>query len=118
MTATAINVVLITTATLLLLIEWIARSRVARVVLGVGAAALVLPSIYDLGPSARRALATKDRVTVRWNRQVPDYVSGVLTMKREAELQTRDLAWPVIVLVWLSVSPVLPGIGRRSPRAS
>jgi hypothetical protein len=118
MNATAINVVFITTTILLLLIEWIARSRVARVLLAVGAAALILPSINDLGPSARRALVTKDRVTGRWDGVLPEYVSGVRTMKREAEGQTRELTWPVIVLVWLGVSPILPAIGRRSIRAT
>jgi hypothetical protein len=118
MNATAISVVLITTTILLLLIEWIARSRVARVLLAVGAVVLVLPSMNDLGPAARRALATKDRVKGRWDGTAPEYVSGVRTMKREAERQTRDLTWPIIVLAWLSVSPILPGIGRRSPRAS
>ena len=118
MNATAISVLLITITILLLLIEWITRSRVARVVLAVGALVLVLPSLNDLGPSARRALVTKGRVTGRWDGTVSEYVSGVRTMKREAERQTRDLIWPVIVLAWLSLSPILPGIGRRAPRGS
>ena len=113
-----VNVVLITTTIVLLAIEWIARSRVARVLLAIGAAALVLPSINDLGPSARRALVTKERVTGRWDGVLPEYVSGVRTMKREAEGQTRELTWPVLVLVWLGVSPILPSIGRRSIRVS
>jgi hypothetical protein len=114
MNATAISIVLITITILLLLIEWFTRSRAARILLAIGAAALVLPSLNDLGPSARWALATKDPVTVRGDWKRPEYVSGVRTMKREAERQIEDLIWPMMVLVWLSISPILPPLGRRS----
>lgn len=108
----AIDFLIAIVTAILLLLEWFRRSRVARIILALGASVFILMH-RDLGPSARWALATKDRVTVRWDRQLPEYVSGVLTMKREAEFYISDLTWPVLLLAWLGVSPMLPAIGRR-----
>jgi hypothetical protein len=104
---------LLALVTLLLLgAEWRWRLGFLRLLVAGGAAVLILAS-RDLGPPARRTIGTTARVTRRWDRDLNPYVSGVLTMKREAEADLSHLSGPVAVLVWLSVSPLLPPVGRR-----
>jgi len=100
---------------ILLTAEWRWRLGALRIFLALAAGWFILAA-RDLGPATRRALETKDRVTTRWDTSLNPYVSGVFTMEREAEASMADISQPVAVLIWLSVSPLLPPIGRRPLR--
>jgi hypothetical protein len=114
-----ISTVVILLLGLLLVLEWVKRSALARVAALV-LALLVLPLIQPVStPAYRRAVATQDRV-VEWGPPsgrfpVSEYVSGVLTMNREVRKELDhlyDRLWlGTSVLVWLAISPLF-----RRPR--
>jgi hypothetical protein len=104
------------TITLLLLgAEWRWRLGILRLLVSLGAALLIFAA-RDLGPASRRALETKAPVTTLGGKGVTPYASGVLTMKREAQTGLGFLVGSVTALVWLSLSPLLPPVGRRPSR--
>jgi hypothetical protein len=103
-------------ALLLLAAEWRWRLGFLRVLVGLGAALLIFAA-RDLGPAARRALKTQAPVTTLAERRLTPYASGILTMNREAESGLGTLVGPVTILVWLTVSPLLPPVGRRAVRS-
>ena len=108
---------LLAIVTLLLLgAEWRWRLGLLRLFVSLGAALLIFAA-RDLGPASRRALGTKAPVATLGGEGVTPYASGVLTMKREAETGLGILVGPVTVLLWLSLSPLLPPVGRRPARS-
>jgi hypothetical protein len=100
---------------LVLVIEWVKRSALARVA-ALGLALLVLPLTMPVsGPAYRRAIVTRDRV-VDWgapsgHKPMSEYVSGIMTMDREVTMGMdrldRRLWLGTGILVWLVVSPLL-----------
>jgi hypothetical protein len=98
---------------LLLVVEWVRRSALARVA-ALAMTLLVLPLTQPVsGPAYRRAIVTRDRV-VDWgapsgHKPMSEYVSGIMTMDREVRKgldRLHDRLWlGTGILVWLAVSP-------------
>jgi len=101
---------------LLLAAEWRWRLGLLRLIVSLGAAFLIFAA-RDLGPATRRALEAKAPIATLSGRATTPYASGVLTMKREAEAGLGVLVGPATVLLWLSLSPLLPPVGRRPVRS-
>lgn len=87
-------------------------------------AALELQFATGLGPAYRRAVAPPRRVmmpgpTSQPERLASDYLSGVLVMRQEAKRDLSDINFPLGILVWLVIYPVvLPVLSRGRRRAS
>jgi hypothetical protein len=114
-----LSTVVIVLIGLLLVVEWVKRSVLARVA-ALALALVVLPLTQPVSvPAYRRALTTQDRV-VGWGSPsgrgpMNAYVSGVMTMDREVRKGLNclhDRLWlGSSVLVWLAISPLF-----RRPR--
>ena len=78
----------------------------------------------SLGPAYRRAVAPPRRVMMPAPTSQPtelasDYVSGVLVMHDEARRDLSRINFPLGILVWLALYPVvLPVLSRGRGRAS
>jgi hypothetical protein len=100
---------LITIVLLLCEARWrFAWLRAALVVL----ALFNLDGALNLGPAMRRAIGSPQRMNMPAPPSatvVPasDYVSGVLVMRDEANRGLSSVTFPLYVLVWLAISPVV-----------
>lgn len=71
---------------------------------------ILLSGTTDLGPAARRALDRPQRVEIGpegHKELAPEYASGVIVMKREAEEGLNDTVVPTAALALLALAPVL-----------
>jgi hypothetical protein len=104
----------------LLVIDWLRRSRIARIVALLGALVQLWWAQSFPHPVARDLVNLPPNERVRTWRSgdttpVPDYVSGVLTMEQAMERsidgKSYDRLMGLSTLLWLGLTPVM---GKRS----